>query len=300
VSASTSIEKCSELYYESSIFRASAVCRYNTGWCDPQSGGGANSVTTEADEDELAREVDDPTAILAQLKFQDLYTPQNFSTAAQTNEFQSRLVLPIQAFSLFPFQQVIRPTVSLKTLATSAGGSTITEFTDMQLFDLFVSNWPDPRETGFGWAFGPTFVFPTGRVSRAGSHAWQAGPAAAAIYRGIPRLLLGFLWQEPMSFAYTNSSATPQSQFQFQPLISYSLGRGWYVKSADSTWTINWRHNSSTTIPISLGLGKNTGNRRWSRYQPVGLIRLDSLSPVRRYYSKIHYSLRTDVVVPAA
>jgi hypothetical protein len=126
----------------------------------------------------------------------------------------------------------------------------------MQLFDLFVSNWPDPEATGFGWAVGPTFVFPTGRVSKAGDHAWQLGPAAAAVYRGIPYLMVGFLWQEPISFAYTNSSATPQSQFEFQPLISYTLGRGWYIKSADSTWTINWHHNTSTTIPISFGLGK--------------------------------------------
>lgn len=215
----------------------------------------ANFASSEAEEDELAREVDDPTAILAQLKFQNLYTPQNFSTTAQTNELQLKVVTPVQPLPFFPFQQLIRPTLSLKTLATSAGASTITEFADMQLFDLFVSNWPDPKETGFGWGVGPTFVFPTGRVPKAGDHAWQAGPAAAAAYRGIPNLMVGFLWQEPISFAYTNSSAKPQSQFEFQPLISYTLGRGWYVKSADSTWTVNWRHNTSTTIPISLGLG---------------------------------------------
>ena len=38
----------------------------------------ANPVVTETEEDQLAREVDDPTAILAQLKFQDLYTPEQF------------------------------------------------------------------------------------------------------------------------------------------------------------------------------------------------------------------------------
>jgi hypothetical protein len=38
----------------------------------------ANSVVTESEEDQLAREVDDPTAILTQLKFQDVYTPSNF------------------------------------------------------------------------------------------------------------------------------------------------------------------------------------------------------------------------------
>jgi hypothetical protein len=34
----------------------------------------------------------------------------------------------------------------------------------MELFDLFLSNWPDREETGFGWGIEPTFVFPTGSV----------------------------------------------------------------------------------------------------------------------------------------
>ena len=215
-----------------------------------------NSASAESEEDQLAREVDDPTAILTQLKLQDLYTSRNFQTTAQTNTVQPRPVILIEQFSLFPFKQLIRPTFEVQTLATSRGSSTITEYADMQLFDLFVSNWPNPKETGFGWGIGPTFVFPTGRVSQAGKHAWEAGPAVAAAYRGIPHLMVGFLFQNPISFAYTNASATPQSQVQFQPLISYTLGGGWYAKSADSTWTVNWRDGSSTTIPISLGFGR--------------------------------------------
>jgi hypothetical protein len=217
---------------------------------------GVNSGNSESEEDLLAREVDDPTAILTQLKLQDLYTPRNFQTTAQTNTVQLRPVIPVESFSLFPFKQIIRPTFEIQTLATSRGSSTITEYADMQLLDLFLSNWPNPKETGFGWGIGPTFVFPTGRVSKAGKHAWQAGPAFGVSYRGVPHLMVGFLFQNPISFAYTNSSATPQSQMQFQPLISYTLGRGWYVKSADSTWTVNWRHGSSTTLPLSLGCGR--------------------------------------------
>src|SRR5580704_7744010 len=216
----------------------------------------ANSVHSESEEDVLAREVDDPTAILTQLKLQDLYTPRNFQTSAQTNTVQLRPVIPVESFSLFPFKQLLRPTFEIQTLATSRGSSTITEYADMQLLDLFLSNWPNPKETGFGWGIGPTFVFPTGRVSKAGRHAWQAGPAFGISYRGVPHLMVGFLFQNPISFAYTNSSATPQSQMQFQPLISYTLGRGWYVKSADSTWTVNWRRGSSTTLPLSLGFGR--------------------------------------------
>jgi hypothetical protein len=216
----------------------------------------SNSVCAQSEEDHLAREVDDPTAILFQLQFQDQYFPRNFQTSAQTNTIQLRPIIPVEAFSLFPFQQIIRPTLRVQQLATSSSSSTITEFTDMELFDLFLSNWPDPKETGFGWGVGPTFVFPTGRVPSAGKHAWEVGPAAAAKYLGVPHLMVGFLFQNPISFAYTNSSATPQSQFEFQPLISYTLGGGWYVKSSDSTWTVNWRHGSSTKIPISLGFGR--------------------------------------------
>jgi hypothetical protein len=214
------------------------------------------STGAETEEDQLAREVDDPTVILTQLKFQDIYTPGNFETSAQTNTGQIQAVVPIVALPFLPFQQVLRPTFKLQTSATSTGSATVTEFADTEFFDLFISNWPDPKETGFGWAVGPTFVFPTGRVSQAGKHAWQVGPAAAAVYRGVPHLMVGFVFQNPISFAYTNSSATAQNQMKFQPLVSYTLGRGWYVKSADSTWTVNWRHGSSTTIPISLGFGK--------------------------------------------
>jgi len=215
-----------------------------------------DSARAESEEDHLATEVEDPTAILAQLQIQDIYTPRNFQTSAQTNTIQIRPIVPIAAFAGFPFQQIIRPTFKVSQIATSSSSSTITEFQDMELLDVIVSNWPNPTETGFGWGIGPTFVFPTGRDPAAGKHAWELGPAAAAVYRGIPHLTVGFIFQNPISFAYTNSSATPQTQMQFQPRISYTLGRGWYVKSSDSTWTVNWRHGSSTTIPVSLGFGR--------------------------------------------
>jgi hypothetical protein len=237
------------------------------------------------EEDRLATQVEDPTAILTQLKLQDLYTPRNFQTTANTNTVQIRPVIPVDAFSLLPLKQLIRPTFKIQTLATSSGGSTITEFGDIELFDLILSNWPNPQKTGFGWGIGPTFVFPTGRVRQAGQHAWEVGPAAAASYRGIPQLMVGFLFQNPISFAYTNSSATPQSQLEFQPLVSYTLGRGWYVKSADSTWTVNLRHGTSTTIPLSFGLGrvwKLPGPEldTWFSYEWTAYRQYTSISPM--------------------
>ena len=237
------------------------------------------------EEDRLAKEVEDPTAILTQLKLQDLYSPRNFQTTAQANTVQIRPVMPVEPFTWLPLKQLIRPTFKVSTLATSSGSAVINEFTDIELFDLFVSKWPDPAASGFGWGIGPTFVFPTGRVKQAGNHAWQAGPAAAAAYRRIPHLLLGFLFQNPISFAYTNSTAKAQSQMQFQPLVSYTLGHGWYVKSADSTWTVNLHHGSSTTIPISFGVGKvwkTSGPEidTWCSYQWTAYRQYSGITPM--------------------
>ena len=82
------------------------------------------------------------------------------------------------------------------------------------------------------------------------------GPAAAFGYRGIPGLQIAGLMQQATSFAYTSSQSKPVSSLTCQPILSYQLERGWYLKSSDATWTFNLRHHTSTTIPMSAGFGK--------------------------------------------
>ena len=212
--------------------------------------------TVETEAEVLSDKVNDPIAILTQLKFQDVYTPRNFQSTAQTNTIQLQSVLPVDPFSIIPVEQVVRPTLKIQTQAVGSSSRTITEFDDLQLFDLFISPWPDQAATSFGWALGPMFIFPTATASETGKEAWQLGPALAMEFRGVPRMRIGFLFQNPISYAYTSKSATSQNQMLFQPVISFRLGNGWYVKSADSTWTVNWRHQTSTTLPISLGFGR--------------------------------------------
>lgn len=103
---------------------------------------------------------------------------------------------------------------------------------------------------------GPAFVFPTATHKIAGQGAWQVGPLFATLYKGIPWLLAGCLIQNPISFAYTSSDRQPVSTFLFQPIVLVALPDGWYVKSADSTWVLNWRHGSATLLPLSFGIGR--------------------------------------------
>jgi hypothetical protein len=214
-----------------------------------------DSVAAERDES-IAEKVNDPTASLTQIQIKDIYTPAEYGTNAQPNALQFRSILAIQPFGFIPFEQLIRPTFKVVTEPDGKGSSTTTGYDDMQVFDLFVMPWPNTRETKFRWGIGPYFVFPTSTTNRAGNGAWQMGPAGAFSYRGIPGLNIAGLLQQATSFAYTSSHSVPAASFTFQPILSYQVGGDWYVKSSDATWTISQRYNTTTTIPISAGLGK--------------------------------------------
>jgi hypothetical protein len=203
---------------------------------------------------ELAREFTDPLTNLPQVFLQDAYTPANYGTDAPANRVIARVIIPrIPRLSLLPVQ-LIRPSFQLVTVPTGKGNATRTEFGDMQLFDFAVIPWPS-RDTGVLMGVGPVFVFPTATHRLAGQGAWQVGPGCAVLYKGIPGVLAGALVQNPISYAYTSDQRKPVSTLLFQPLLLTYIGRGFYLKSADATWGVNWRRGTSTTIPISFGIG---------------------------------------------
>jgi len=206
--------------------------------------------------EELTTNANDPTAILAQLKIEEDYTPSEYGTQAEPNTVEIQPVIPIRPCSLLPLWQLLRPTFKVNTIPYGSGPSTNTQFADTQFFDLLISRWPDPETSGLRWGIGPYFVFPTASSRAAGKGTWQAGPASGLTYRGIRGLLLGGLLQQGTSFAYTAPDRKPVTQLTFQPFFIYQLGHGWYLRSKDATWTFNLRHKTSTEIPLSAGVGK--------------------------------------------
>jgi hypothetical protein len=197
----------------------------------------------------------DPLTTLPQVFLKEEFSPVNYGTDVKTNQVVARILIPrIPPNTVLPFVQLIRPTFSLVTVPAAKGG-TRTEFGDMQLFDLAVLPWPQ-AETGLRLGLGPTFVFPTATSDLAGQGTWQAGPAIAAVYTGIPGLLVGFLLQNPISFADTSSNLRSQNNLAFQPVALCSLWDGWYLRSADATWIYGWRPHLPSLLPLSLGVGR--------------------------------------------
>lgn len=180
----------------------------------------------------LSEQVNDPPASLTQAQIREFFTPSQF-TNAQPNRLQGRFILAVLPHGPLDLAQTVRPTFSLVTIPRNKSASTRTEFGDSQLLDLFVMPESMTEGIDFRWAIGPYFVFPTAPSRSAGSGAWQAGPAGAFRYRPIPRLLISGLIQQATSFAYTSPDRNPVTVLTFQPMLSYQLGRGWYVRSSD-------------------------------------------------------------------
>ena len=216
----------------------------------------AENEADTADIANLTREFTDPLTTLPQIFLQDAYTPENYGTEAPANRVILRGIVPrVPRFSLLPFVQLIRPSFSLVTVPTGKGsGDTRSEFGDMQLFDFAVLPWPS-AESGLLMGVGPVFIFPTATHRLAGQGAWQVGPGFGTLYKGIPGVLLGCLIQNPISFAYTSGKRQPLSTLLVQPIVSVYIGKGFYLKSADSSWVTGLRRGQPTTLPLSFGIG---------------------------------------------
>jgi hypothetical protein len=215
----------------------------------------ADPPSAPVSEDELVEEVNDPVATLTQIQLKDVFTPAEYGTNAQPNTLQFRSVFAVRPHLFTPLEELIRPTIQVVTVPRGKTASTTTALDDIQLLDLFVIPFPDVKKTAFRWGSGPYFVFPTSTSQFAGKGAWQLGPALGFSWQ-LGKLKFSWLFQQSTSFAYTSSHSVSVASIQIQPLLTYDLGRGWYLKSADANWRINFRHKSSTEIPLSAGIGK--------------------------------------------
>jgi hypothetical protein len=218
--------------------------------------GTQTASTSLEQEEQLERDFTDPLTTLPQVIIRNSYTPANYGTHVETNQAIIRPLIPrIPPNTILPLNQLIRPTFALVTVPSSRGGSR-TEFGDLPLFDIAALPWPDRQKTGLLIGIGPTFVFPTATSQSAGQGAWQAGPALGVIYTGVPGLLVGFIAQNPIGFAYTSPNRPPQNTFQLQPVLALHLWNKWYLRSAEANWTMGWHRRSATMLPLSAGIGR--------------------------------------------
>ncbi len=195
----------------------------------------------------LSERASNPITNLAQLQFENDYTPRNFGTSDSSNSVSIKPLIPISATDRFPLEQLIRFKFVISTLPNSPTTTRGTYLADTQFFDLLIT------ETDWGrWGFGPMMIFPTATKKEAGQGKWQLGPALGISILQFEKWQIGFLAQNPISIG-GNPERAKQNYLLFQPFITYHFLKNTYFTS-NPIWTINWL-NHTRQIPLNFGLG---------------------------------------------
>ena len=212
-----------------------------------QDGGGTSGGGAAAG----AAAATDPSAILTQFQFQNVFTPETYDASgySHTTILQPVLPFPVAApgiKELFP-NHIIRPTLPIIAPTADPDGPLGVQggLGDLTLLDVFVH----PVE-GFGTVLlGYTAILPTATNAQLGFQEWQLGPAAAVLYKEIPKTLLGFLYQQPFSFE------SDTQQILVQPVLVRHLPDEWYIRWGELFFTFN-TETGDYNIPLNVALGK--------------------------------------------
>jgi hypothetical protein len=209
----------------------------------------------------LSERASNPITNLSQLQLENDFSPRNYGSKESSNKILLKPLIAFNKTDSFPFEQLIRVKFQIPSLPKSAETRKGTSMGDTQFFDLFIT-----EEPAWGrWGIGPMAIFPTATTLDAGQGKWQIGPALGLSILKFPGWQIGFLAQNPISFA-GNSHKSKQNYLLFQPFIIYHFLKNSYFIS-NSEWTINWL-NHTRQIPVNVGLGYTAS---------LGKLKVDSL-----------------------
>lgn len=226
--------------------------------------------------DELSKEIANPLAQIWNLSFQYNYTKiggdlVDGSEHIQTGLFQPVLPVPIGEKYTFFARPVITyiegPTgigITGGTPSNPIGHSTDrkAEFGDIILpVGMGVAN-----QLGWSWGGGATFIFPTSNNDLLGSHQYQAGPTALALWANKDWMIGGHL-QHWWGFADDGESDSDPiikaahdkdlNHTDIQYFIIRHLPNAWQLRASPHI-TVDWEasSNNKLTLPIAIGVGK--------------------------------------------
>ena len=219
--------------------------------------------------EQLSKELANPLAQIWNLSFQhnrSIITGDAVDGNEHINTTLFQPVLPIPLGD--KYTAFARPVITLingPTSGTITGGTPsqpIGHGTDrtIELGDIILPMGVGVvRKEGWSWGGGLTFIFPTSQNDLLGSHQYQAGPTALALWANED-WTIGTHMQHWWGFADDNSGLAPaenHNHTDIQYFIVKNLPKAWQLRASPHV-TVDWNQNSDNalTLPIGIGVGK--------------------------------------------
>lgn len=216
-----------------------------------------NSVKKSDAEETLAQAADhatNPLAFVTKFQIQPNYTL--LDNGGNQLNLTMRIMQPSKSIGL-PFIKSSNPKkvytiyrIEAPVISQTVPNSSIdaTGISDLILLDViaFPQNW------GI-LGVGPALSIPTANSVYLGSGKWSIGMAGVMLFKKIPKLTLGVLVQQFVSFA-GESKRENVNHLLFQPVITKVFSKGFFMNFSP-IMVFDWEHNSYN-IPIGLNVGK--------------------------------------------
>ena len=170
-----------------------------------------------------------------------------FNRTSNATLFQP--VLPLSLGRSYAVFHPIIPVLYRPTFTEPSGGELGLGDSTLQIY--FVPEPPEPLT----WGFGTSLLLPTASDEDLGSEKWGIGPVFAAIWATDQWTVGGRLYQH-WSFA-GDDTRKDVSFLTIQPLLTYSLRKGWYLASGPLiTADFSAGGSEQWTVPVGGGVGK--------------------------------------------
>jgi len=207
-------------------------------------------VLSHADEEELAKQTQNPLADLISVPFQNNI---GFNLGPHDRTQNVLNIQPIIPFNLTDnwnlITRTIVPVIYQPDVLSNSGG-------EFGLGDINMTLFLSPSKPGkLIWGLGPIVSFPTATDKTLGTDKWSAGPSAVLLTT-TGDWVIGVLANNVWSFA-GDDDRDDVNQLLLQYFINYNFQGGWYLSSAPIN-TANWKADDGNrwTIPIGGGGGK--------------------------------------------
>ena len=226
--------------------------------------------------EELSKEIANPLAQIWNLSFQYNYTTIDGGLVdghehVQTGLFQPVLPVPI-GDKYTAFARPVIPLIKGPSGVGITGGTPASPIgrgrdRSTEIGDIILPvGFGVAKSLGWSWGVGATFIFPTSGNDLLGSHQYQAGPTALALWADKD-WMIGAHLQHWWGFADDGDSDDNPvirtahdrnlSHSNIQYFIIRHLPDAWQIRASPNV-TIDWEADSGNklTLPIAVGLGK--------------------------------------------